>query len=48
MKKIIVSVLIMIILIFCMFQILASSLSIMNTINFSFGVWKNNIFPSFQ
>ena len=46
MKKIIVSILIMVVLIFCMFQILTSSISIMKTIDFSFGVWKNNIFPS--
>ena len=29
-----------------MFQILTSSESIISTIDFSFGVWKNNIFPS--
>lgn len=46
MKKIIVSVLIMVVLIFCMIQILTFSSSIMKTIDFSFGVWKNNIFPS--
>lgn len=46
MKKIIVSVLIMVVLIFCMFQILTSSETIMKTIGFSFNVWKNNIFPS--
>ncbi len=36
----------MFVLMFCMFQILTSSESIISTINFSFGVWKNNIFPS--
>ena len=36
----------MTVLLFCMFQILTSSESIMSTIVFSFGVWKNNIFPS--
>ena len=36
----------MFVLIFCMFQILTSSESIISTIDFSFGVWKNNIFPS--
>lgn len=46
MRKICVSVLIMFVLIFCMFQILTSSESIISTIDFSFGVWKNNIFPS--
>ena len=46
MKKIIVSILIMTVLMFCMFEILYSYESIMKTIDFSFGVWKNNIFPS--
>ena len=46
MRKICVSVLIMVVLIFCVFQILTSSESIISTIDFSFGVWKNNIFPS--
>ena len=34
------------ILLFIVFEILTSSGSIMETIGFSFGVWKNNIFPS--
>lgn len=46
MKRIVTSVLIMSILIFIMFQILTSSSSIMETVSFSFGIWKNNIFPS--
>ena len=46
MKKIFVSVLIMVLLIFVMFEVLTSSQSIIQTIGFSFGVWKNNIFPS--
>ena len=29
-----------------MFEILSSSESILNTVGFSFGIWKNNIFPS--
>lgn len=36
----------MIVLLFIMFEILTSSSSIMDTVSFSFGVWKNNIFPS--
>lgn len=36
----------MIILLFIMFEVLTSSTSIMDTISFSFGIWKNNIFPS--
>ena len=46
MRKLIVSIMIMIILLFIMFEILTSSTSIMDTISFSFGIWKNNIFPS--
>ena len=46
MRKIISSVLIMCVLLFIMFEILTSSSSIMDTVGFSFGVWKNNIFPS--
>lgn len=29
-----------------MYEILSSSSNILDTINFSFGIWKNNIFPS--
>ena len=46
MKKICESVLIMVVLLFVVFEILTSSESIMETVGFSFGVWKNNIFPS--
>lgn len=46
MKKYFVSVLIMCILIFSMVEVLTTSESIINTIGFSFGIWKNNIFPS--
>jgi len=46
MKKIFSSILIMFVLLFIMFEILTSSSSIMDTVSFSFGVWKNNIFPS--
>lgn len=46
MRKIITSILIMCILLFIMFEILTTSESIMETVVFSFGIWKNNIFPS--
>ena len=46
MKKIISSVGIMALLLFIMFEMLTSSTSIMNTVIFSFDVWKNSIFPS--
>lgn len=46
MRKICESVLIMAVLIFVMFEVLTGSESIMETVGFSFGVWKNNIFPS--
>ena len=46
MRKFITSVLIMCVLLYIMFEILTSSSSIMETVSFSFGVWKNNIFPS--
>lgn len=46
MKKIIFSVFIMIVLLFIMFEILTSSQTIMDSIGFSFNIWKNNIFPS--
>ncbi len=46
MRKKITSVIIMVILLFVMFEILTSSASILETVTFSFGIWKNNIFPS--
>lgn len=46
MKKNIVSVLIMSILIFITVQILLSSEQILETVGFSFNIWKNSIFPS--
>ena len=45
MKKI-YSVIIMIVLIFFMFEILSKSNIIFESVNFSFNIWKNNIFPS--
>ena len=46
MKKIFFSVFIMAILLFIMFEILSSSQTIIDSISFSFNIWKNNIFPS--
>jgi len=46
MKKISISVVIMIILIFIASQILIKSDSVLESVSFSFGIWKNNIFPS--
>lgn len=46
MKKIIISIVIMIILIFIGSQILIESDSILKSVSFSFNIWKNNIFPS--
>lgn len=46
MKKNIISVLIMAVLIFITIQILLSSEKILETVGFSFNIWKNNIFPS--
>ena len=46
MRKIVKSIAIMSLLLVIMFEILTSSQSIMDTVSFSFGVWKNNIFPS--
>lgn len=46
MKKNIVSILIMSSLIFITIQILLSSEKILETVGFSFNIWKNSIFPS--
>lgn len=46
MKKISISVVIMIILVFIGSQILMESDSILKSVSFSFDIWKNNIFPS--
>lgn len=46
MRKNIVSFLIMIVLIFITFQILISSTDILETVAFSFNIWKSSIFPS--
>lgn len=46
MRKNIISILIMIVLIFITFQILISSSDILESVSFSFNVWKTSIFPS--
>lgn len=46
MKKIGISVLIMVILLYIGFEILTESESILNSVTFSFKIWENNIFPS--
>lgn len=46
MKKIWVSVLIMVILLFISFEILNESSLILASVSFSFKIWKENIFPS--
>ena len=46
MKKILISVFIMIVLLFVSFEILTESESILNSVVFSFKIWQNNIFPS--
>lgn len=46
MKKKWMSIVIMVVLIFIAFQILTESKEILNSVTFSFNVWKNNIFPS--
>lgn len=46
MKKIWISVIIMIVFLFVGAQILTESEEILNSVTFSFKIWKNNIFPS--
>ena len=46
MKKILTSIFIMFLLLFCAFEILSESNTIMNTVSYSFDIWINNIFPS--
>jgi len=46
MKKITISILIMILLIFCSYEILSESETIMNAVTYSFNIWTNNLFPS--
>lgn len=42
----ITSILIMICLIFCSYEILSESATIMNAVSYSFDIWINNVFPS--
>lgn len=46
MKKIIISIIIMLLLMFTTFEILSESKTIMNAVSYSFDIWINNIFPS--
>ena len=46
MRKILTSIFIMFILIFCGYEILSESDTIMNAVLYSFSIWINNIFPS--
>ncbi len=46
MKEKIISIVIMLVLIFFAFEILSESQTILQSVDFSFNVWKNNIFPS--
>lgn len=46
MKKIIISILIMLLLLFAGSQILTESNMILKSVVFSFNIWQNNIFPS--
>lgn len=46
MKKIITSILIMICLIICAYEILSESQTIMSSVSTSFNIWINNVFPS--
>lgn len=44
--KIISSILIMLVLLFCGYEILSESETIMNSVMYSFNIWTNNLFPS--
>lgn len=46
MKKIIVSIIIILVLMFCGYEILNESETIMNSVIYSFNIWTNNLFPS--
>src|SRR5690554_2410058 len=46
MKRKIVTVVILLVLGAFIFEILTNSSSILDSVNFSIGIWKNNIFPS--
>ncbi len=46
MKKILTTVSILTILLLVVFEILTESASILNAVNFSFNIWKENVFPS--
>lgn len=46
MKKIISSIIIMLLLLFCAYEILSESEAILNAVSYSFEIWINNLFPS--
>lgn len=46
MKKILISVIIMILLLFSTYEILSESNTIINCVSYSFEIWINNLFPS--
>ena len=46
MKKIFVSIIIMVVLIFCTYEILSESETILNAVSYSFDIWIKNVFPS--
>lgn len=46
MKRIFNSIIIMSILLFVVFEVLTSSNTVLESVDFSFSIWKNNIFPS--
>ena len=46
MKKILVSIIIMLFLMFLTFEILTESGTILKSVMFSFTIWRDNIFPS--
>ncbi len=46
MKKMVTSILILCLLLFIAFEILTESKTIMESVQFSFQIWQNNIFPS--
>jgi len=46
MKKILISIIIMILLLFCGYEILTNSKAVMDSVSYSFNIWINNLFPS--
>lgn len=46
MKKIVISIIIMMLLLTCAYEILSESETIMEAVSYSFSIWMNNVFPS--